>query len=758
MGVHVVQHHWPPPQTLGFRDLDLPQATAGLQWWYFHGHLSAGGREFSLFASFFRAVTGRHEADGAPRHGHALTWALTDLGLGIYHKDSRVDPDAPAIGLKNLLAKELAYDDWIDRAVVEVLRRGVVPLPDRPFAGPVMVSELELDLGYGDCRLSWESDGGYRLELGDASGGYGCDLVFRPTKEPVRHGGDGLIRGLGSGETFYFSIPRCLVEGTLRAGGETLTVERGQGWYDREFTGSVGEGSPAALREPAAARREPAQERAEDLAWSWLAVQLDDGTDLCAYEAFSLTTGARVEKQLLIVSADGTHGKSQDFDLTCGEPWCSSRTFQEYPMRYGLRTARLGLDLVVEATVPDQEFMTVIARPAFWEGSCRVRGTAFGRPVSGRAFVERTGFGVIDDLTSLSTAVGQAVRSALDRVVPRDPGYEQMRLLIAAKSRDRLMDGVDLPTLTANLITPMREIADRGGKAWRSYAALVCCDAVGGDSRDYVDWLAAPELLHVGSMMVDDVQDRSAVRRGGPAAHVLHGEARAINAGTAAYFLAERILADNDLTKEQQLRLYELYFLALRAGHAGQALDLAGLGDQMPEVVATGEAGALTRRVLAAYRLKTAAPVSCLAAMGALAGGANDEQIAALSTYLEAMALGFQVRDDVLNLTGFEGDRKSRGEDVRNGLVTLPVAYAMGRLPLRRRQWLWRTLSACPQDEPTVAQVTAVIESCGALAACGEYASSLVEDGWREVESVLEPSFYSVMLRALGWFAVERRH
>lgn len=750
MGVQLLQHHWPPPQTSGFRDLDLPQTTAGLQWWYFHSHVRAGGRDFSLFASFFRAVTGGRESDRAPRHGHALTWAVTDLAAGSYHRDSRVDPDAPEIGLANLRAKQPARDDWIDRAVAEVLERGVVPLPDRSFAGPVTLQETTLDLEYGDCRLSWDGEDAYRLVLGDSGDSFGCDVIFLPSKAPVRHGGDGLIRGLGSGEIFYYSIPRCAVEGTIRVRGETLTVESGQGWYDREFTGSVREGPPTALREPT-------KERTEDLAWNWLAVQLDDGTDICAYEAFNITTSEQAEKQLLVVSPDGVSAKSNDFELTCSEPWCSPRTFQSYPTRYALRSSEFGLDLVIEAEVRDQEFMTVIARPAFWEGSCGVSGSVLGRPVSGRAFVERTGFGVVADLTSLSSAVGREVRAALDEVVPRDPSYEQIRLLVATETQGHLLEGVDVRTLTTNLITPIRDIADRGGKAWRSYVALVCCDAVGGDSSDYMRWIAAPELLHVGSMMVDDVQDRSAVRRGGPAAHVLHGEALAINAGTAAYFLAERVLADNRLTRDQLLRMYELYFLALRTGHAGQALDLAGVGDQMREVVASGEVSGLTKRVLACHRLKTAAPVSCMAAMGALAGGASDEQIEALSAYMEAMALGFQIRDDVLNVTGFEGGRKSRGEDIRNGLVTLPVAYAMGMLPLRRRQWFWETLSTCPQDEATVSEITAIIEGTEALAACNEYASDLVEESWREVESVLEPSFYSVMLRALGWFAVERR-
>jgi geranylgeranyl pyrophosphate synthase len=62
------------------------------------------------------------------------------------------------------------------------------------------------------------------------------------------------------------------------------------------------------------------------------------------------------------------------------------------------------------------------------------------------------------------------------------------------------------------------EIVDRGGKSWRSFAFLLCIDCVGGFSPTYKHWLAMPELMHVGSLIIDDIQDKSDTRRGGPTA------------------------------------------------------------------------------------------------------------------------------------------------------------------------------------------------------------------------------------------------
>ncbi len=55
------------------------------------------------------------------------------------------------------------------------------------------------------------------------------------------------------------------------------------------------------------------------------------------------------------------------------------------------------------------------------------------------------------------------------------------------------------------------------GKAWRSFALTASIDAVGGDSNRWKTFLPYPELLHVGSLIVDDVEDKSITRRGGPA-------------------------------------------------------------------------------------------------------------------------------------------------------------------------------------------------------------------------------------------------
>jgi geranylgeranyl pyrophosphate synthase len=423
-----------------------------------------------------------------------------------------------------------------------------------------------------------------------------------------------------------------------------------------------------------------------------------------------------------------------------------------------LQAPSIALDVSIDAAFDDQELITVISKPAFWEGRCAVRGTLGGRAVAGPAYIERSGFENIETLDDFFSAVGKEVRKSVAAVLPLEPTHDQVRDLIASEELGHYMEGVDPASMAATLIAPIREMADRGGKSWRSYAALACCDVVGGDSRKYAQWLAMPEMMHVGSLIIDDVQDRSTVRRGGPTCHVTHGEPIAINSGTAAYFLTQHLLHSDDMTAETKLRIYDLYFAAMRAGHAGQAIDLGGMDSLMPAVVETGDSAALQARILACHRLKTAAPAGCLARMGAVVGGGSDAQIAAVGEFFEAVGLAFQIVDDVLNLRGFAGNLKQRGEDISQGKVTLPVAIAMARLPREQRVWLWTTLQSKPTDERVVAAAIELVQTCGGIAACDTLAHELVENGWRKAEPLLDPSLTRVMLRAFGWYVLERHY
>lgn len=747
---------WPGRGPIDLARHDAPHPSSDTEWWYVHSHFTAAdGRALALFAAFFRIAAGRDETTGERTHAHALTWALSDPTSGRYFAESRVDESAPKMAIERIDTGRGSRDPLLNRAMREILERGQIPTPDRFFEGPVSIGLDRLSLDFGGARFDKQADGSYRLQLTNGREGIGCDLVFRPRKAAIRHGDDGVVPGVSGEDMFYYFIPRCDLEGSVTLDGVAQSLAGGEGWYDHEFGGHA---APEASVEsgvlPEASDGVGGPHRAS---WNWIAIQLRDGTDVSAYEIVDRHDGDAFTC-LVLIDPDGQRRTSRSFTLEPGRMWHSTRTFREYPVSWQLRVPEFDLDLTIEAVFDDQEFLTVISKPAFWEGRCAANGRLAGRPVTGNAYVERTGFDNIEDLDDFFTEVGKEVRRSISQVMPLEPSYEQLRALVASKEFDRYMDGVDVPSLARTLIAPVREITDRGGKSWRSYASLACCDVVGGDSRKFVQWLAIPELMHVGSLIVDDIQDGSMLRRGGPSCHVVYGQAVAINAGTAAYFMTQQLLVSNEIPAERTLRLYDLYFQAMRAGHAGQAIDLGGLEALMPGAVETGDVTRLEQRILACHRLKTAVPAASLARMGAVAGGGSDVQIDAVGTFFEAMGMAFQIIDDVLNLRGFKGGLKNRGEDIANGSITLPIAKALARLEREERQHVWDTLRSKPSDAAVIAGMVDRLEMCGALDACVGQARQLIEDGWARTEVSLEPSLSRVMLRAFGWFVLERHY
>src|SRR5262249_25831590 len=155
--------------------------------------------------------------------------------------------------------------------------------------------------------------------------------------------------------------------------------------------------------------------------------------------------------------------------------------------------------LTVEATFADQEVMTIISDPGFWEGEVKAEGTLRNVSVSGLGWVERKGFR-FNDLDQFFKAAGREVRKQVEKVLPRNPSREELPSLVVRSEGGGKTDGLDREQIGRALVQPIREIIDRGGKYWRSYAALACIDVVGGDSRKFLHWLAMPEILHVGSL------------------------------------------------------------------------------------------------------------------------------------------------------------------------------------------------------------------------------------------------------------------
>lgn len=171
----------------------------------------------------------------------------------------------------------------------------------------------------------------------------------------------------------------------------------------------------------------------------------------------------------------------------------------------------------------------------------------------------------------------------------------------------------------------------------------------------------AVELLHIASLVHDDTIDDSPLRRGRAS---LEREQGAFAAGYTGAWLAgaaAELAADFD---QETVGLFADTACALCDGEMLELLDLHDSSRQ-------------EARYLEAVAGKTASLFSLAARLGGIAGGAPSAVYSALASYGRALGMAFQLMDDILDLVSDGNEERRPGEDLRRGLLTLPVIYAL---------------------------------------------------------------------------------
>jgi geranylgeranyl pyrophosphate synthase len=256
-----------------------------------------------------------------------------------------------------------------------------------------------------------------------------------------------------------------------------------------------------------------------------------------------------------------------------------------------------------------------------------------------------------------------------------------VRLIRSEFSKHRLAESLDLGAEQvherlwhSSLGGPLLELLERPGKAFRSRLVQVAYD-VSRQSDSAAMPEALPlivEMLHAGSLIVDDIQDDSQQRRGKPALHVLVGVPLALNAGNWLYFLPHSVLEQLALSALVELDVRRIIDRGVLRCHYGQALDLgvalsALAQHEVPDLVSLST------------RLKTGSLLELAAELGASAAGAPAALRRELSAFGRSYGVALQMLDDVSGLC--EKRREHKGhEDLRNGRPTWPWAWLAQRL------------------------------------------------------------------------------
>ena len=212
-----------------------------------------------------------------------------------------------------------------------------------------------------------------------------------------------------------------------------------------------------------------------------------------------------------------------------------------------------------------------------------------------------------------------------------------------------------------------------GGKRIRPILMLETYKLFGGSNKAIESFVAAIELIHTYSLVHDDLpaMDDDELRRGKLTTHAKFGEAMGVLAGDGLLNYAFEIALDTlDETKGADNRavIRSLKVLAKKAGIYGM------IGGQVVDVEAEKQYGISKNRLDFIYELKTGALIEAAMLIGAILGGATDEEVEQIEDVAKKIGLAFQIQDDVLDVIGeTETIGKSVGSDEKNQKATYVV-------------------------------------------------------------------------------------
>jgi geranylgeranyl diphosphate synthase, type I len=238
--------------------------------------------------------------------------------------------------------------------------------------------------------------------------------------------------------------------------------------------------------------------------------------------------------------------------------------------------------------------------------------------------------------------------------------------------------------------------AEARGKRIRPLLLLLTCLAAGGNWEKALPASAAVELVHNFSLIHDDIQDNSPLRRGRTTLWKHWGIAQAINAGDAMFTLAHLSLLrlDEYLQSAVVIKAAEILQQACLQLTQGQYLDLEyetredlTISDYWPMVKA-----------------KTAILIATCTELGALISGANEVHCSEFRRFGLSLGLAFQVQDDIL---GIWGDGMLTGKSIHSDLISgkksLPVLYGIYQKGEFYNRWIQGPIK--PEEVPGLAEM-----------------------------------------------------
>ena len=341
------------------------------------------------------------------------------------------------------------------------------------------------------------------------------------------------------------------------------------------------------------------------------------------------------------------------------------------------------------------------------------------------------------------------VDKAIEKYIPRKFSKDSILFKINPP-----MYSYNLEPLNKAIADPIWDMLDRGGKRWRPALFLLICEALGKEADYCLDFSIIPEVIHNGTLVIDDIEDSSELRRGKPCTYKIFQTDIAVNAGNAMYYLPllPLMAQRTKLSPEIQRDVYEVYVQEMINLSMGQAMDIAwhrGIAN-------ADELGEDDYLQMCAYKTGTLARMA--AKMAAALSGADTALMEKLGRFAESIGVAFQMQDDILDLTGEEFAKKKGGvgQDITEGKRSLLVIYTIKKASTGDKKRIIEILNMHTSDQAFRDEAIALMKKYGAFEHVKRTAERMVAESWKEAEKLLPTPQAKEKLKQFAEFLIKR--
>ncbi|KNY28747.1 polyprenyl synthetase family protein [Pseudobacteroides cellulosolvens] len=276
-------------------------------------------------------------------------------------------------------------------------------------------------------------------------------------------------------------------------------------------------------------------------------------------------------------------------------------------------------------------------------------------------------------------------------------------------------------------------ILDAGGKRIRPLLVIYSGLIFGENTPELLQTAVAAELIHMASLIHDDIVDNSVLRRSRPSINSIWGNNFAVLGGDYLFAKAFGILSSKNLNCGMEYMVEAIQSMC--GGEIVQAEDRFNCDCSLEEYYEK-------------IACKTAILLKCCCQAGAAAQNAAQEEIELIGEYGLNLGLAFQITDDILDLCGSsELTGKPKREDLRQGIISMPIIYLLGNKA--NHHWVKNVIEERKFDDDTISKICSVIAKTGIMEKCYDRVRIHIEKAQKSLDN-LPDSYHKEILYRLA--------